>query len=109
MKNKLYDCTNLWENSSKIIGWTTQKILKNDICYGHQPLLYNTRITKPGKMIKADDLPEFDFGDSLDIRTLEENRIEIFSNEDETTKKLTLRIFLKLNSRDAQNFPTCDE
>ena len=60
-KNQIYSCDNIWENSSKIIGWAAQGILKKDICYDHQPLLYNTMITKPGKMIKPHDVPEFDF------------------------------------------------
>ena len=108
-KNQLYNCENVWDNSCKIIGWITQKILGNAVCFDHQPLLYNPMISKQGKMITEDDLPEFDFGDKLDVRSLKENRIEIFGGEDELTKKLTRKIFLKLNLSPVRNFPECDD
>ena len=108
-RNQIYNCENIWENSCKIIGWITQKILGKSICFDHQPLLYNPMISKQGKMITENDLPEFDFGDKLDVRTLKENRIEIFGGEDELAKKLTRKIFLKLNLSPVRNFPECDD
>ena len=60
-------------------------------------------------MIKIEDLPEFDFGDTTDVRALKENRIEIFGNYDERTKSLTRKIFRNLNLNAARNFTECDE
>ena len=107
-KKQLYKCTNVWENSYKILGWVVQKKLREEICFDHQPLLYNKLIVKQGKTIKKDDLPEIDFGSITNVEALKDNRIEIFRGNEENDKKLTRKIFLNFNPKAPLNLPPCE-
>ena len=107
-KNSLYSCENLWENAYKITGWTIQKILSEKICFDHQPLLFNKLITKQGKMLRNNNLPEIDFGPITNVESLKENRVEIFGDRCEQNKTLTRKIFLNLSPTAPQNLPPCN-
>ena len=108
-KNEIYNSENLWENSYKILGWIVQKQLKEKICFNHQPLLHNKLITKQGKMINENDIPEIDFGPVHSVEALKENRIEIFGGQDENNKRLTRRIFLNFNTKAPEQLPPCED
>ena len=68
----------------------------------------NKLITKPGKIIRKDQLPEVDLGPVTNVKALKESRIEIFSDTDKANKSLTRKIFLSLTPADQRNFPVCD-
>ena len=108
-KNNLYMCDKLWENAYKITGWTVQRVLKEKICFDHQPLLCNKLITKQGKMIRNKDLQEVDFGPVMSVESLKENMIEKFSDQCEQNKSLTRKIFLNLSPTAPQNLPPCSD
>ena len=107
-KNQLYKCSNMWDNSYKILGWAVQKKLKEKVCFDHQPLLYNKIIMKQGKTIKREDLLEIDFGSITNVEALKDYRIEIFRGHDENDKKLTCKIFLNINPKAPLNLPPCE-
>ena len=108
-KKDIYNSQNVWDNSYKIMGWVVQKLLKEKICFDHQPLLHNRLITKQGKVIREEDLPEVDLGPIQSVEALKDSRIEIFSGQDENNKRLTRRIFLNFNTKAPEQLPPCEE
>ena len=107
-KYRLYNCSNIWENSYNILGWVVQRLLREKVCFDHQPLLHNKIIMKQGKTIKRNDLPEIDFGSITNVEALKDNRIEIFRGRDENDKKLTRKIFLNFIPKAPLNLPPCE-
>ena len=89
-------------------GIDSSKHPQKKVCFDHQPLLNNKLITKPGKMIRKEQLPEVDLGPITNVKALKESGIEIFSDNDEVNKSLTRKIFLSLTPVDQRNLPDCD-
>ena len=108
-KKSLYSNDNIWENAFKILEWVVQNVLKKKVCYDHQPLIDNKLVTKPGKVIKKEELPDVDFGLITDVKALRESRIEIFGGRNKINKNLTSKIFLKLTPTSPPNLPECDD
>ena len=89
--------------------WTVQNILKNKICFDHQPFIDNKRIMKPGKMLKIEKLPEIDFGPIVNVKAQKEYKVEIFGGDDELNKILTRKIFFNFIPVEQRKFPECGE
>ena len=70
--------------------------------------MYNKLITKQGKMIKEEDIPEVDLGPIMNVEALKDNRFEIFNGQDDNDKRLTCRIFLNFNPTAPLKLSPCD-